>query len=257
VLENAPESAPSAADPGVLAGALEVSGLIFAYSPDRPKVLEDVSFKAEPGQFVAIVGPSGSGKSTLMSLILGFDQPQSGMVLYDGKELARLNRKAVRRQLGIVRQNGRLLAGAIHQNILGLHPGTLEDAWAAAELAGIAADIRALPMGMHTVLNEGVPTLSGGQIQRLLIARSLAGKPRILLLDEATSALDNRAQAEISHNIEQLGVTRIVIAHRLSTVRNADVIHYLEAGRILESGSFDALVRSGGPFAAFARRQLL
>lgn len=257
ILETAPETAPTAVDPGPLAGAVEVSALTFSYGPDRSAVLTDVSFKIEPGQFVAIVGPSGSGKSTLMNLILGFDQPKSGTVLFDGKELSRLNRTAVRRQIGIVRQNGRLLAGSIYDNILGLHPGTLEDAWEAAELAGIADDIRALPMGMHTVLNEGMPTFSGGQIQRLLIARGLAGKPRILMLDEATSALDNRTQADISYNIERLGVTRIVVAHRLSTVRNADVIHYFEAGRLVESGTFDSLIQSDGRFASFTRRQVL
>ena len=257
ILGTAPENPPAAADPGTLTGAVEVSALTFAYGPDLPPVLNNVSLKVEPGQFVAIAGPSGCGKSTLMNLILGFDQPQSGTVLFDGRELSRLNRPAVRRQIGIVRQNGRLMAGSIYENILGLHPGTLKEAWEAAELAGIADDIRALPMGMHTILNEGVPTFSGGQIQRLLIARGLAGRPRILMLDEATSALDNRAQGTISGNIERLGITRIVVAHRLSTVRNANVIHFFEAGQIVESGTFDALMEADGRFASFTRRQFL
>jgi len=257
ILDTAPESPPAAADPGTLAGAIEASALTFAYAPGATPILQEVSFRVEPGHLVAVVGPSGCGKSTLVNLLLGFDRPQAGTVLFDGRELGSLDRAAVRRQIGIVRQNGRLLAGSIYENILGLHSGTPEDAWTAADLAGVADDIRALPMGMHTVINEGVPTFSGGQIQRLLIARALAGKPRILIFDEATSALDNRAQAEVTGNVERLGITRIVVAHRLSTVRNADVIHFLEAGRIVESGTFDALLETDGRFAAFARRQFL
>ena len=257
ILGTAPENPPSALDPGKLEGAIEASSLSFAYGRDLPLVLDGLSFKIEPGQFVAFAGPSGCGKSTLMSLMLGFDAPRSGTVLFDGRELAHLDRTKLRRQIGIVRQSGRLFAGSIYENILGLHPGTLDDAWEAAELAGIADDINALPMGMHTVVNEGVSTFSGGQVQRMLIARGLAGRPRILILDEATSALDNVAQAEVSRNIERLGITRIVVAHRLSTVRNADVIHFLEGGRIVESGPFDALAAANGRFAAFSARQLL
>lgn len=257
VLDTPPESSPAAHNPGALVGSVEVSGISFRYGSDLPMVLNDVSFMAEPGRFIAITGPSGSGKSTLIKLMLGFDEPQAGAILFDGQEMSRLNRTAVRRQIGVVRQNGRLLAASIHENILGLHPGTLQDAWNAAELAGVADDIRALPMGMHTILNDGATTLSGGQVQRLLIARALAGNPRILMLDEATSALDNRAQEQVSQNIERLGMTRIVVAHRLSTVRHADVIHFLESGRIVESGTFDALMASNGHFARFAQRQLL
>jgi NHLM bacteriocin system ABC transporter ATP-binding protein len=257
LLTAAPEAFDLAQSPGELRGELEVSSVSFRYDEEAPLVLDDVSIRAEPGSFVAIVGPSGCGKSTLMSLILGFNQPTTGAVLYDGRDLSTVNKPMVRRQIGVVRQGGKLVSGSIFENILGVHNGTIDDAWEAAEAAGIADDIRSLPMGLHTVLNEGVPSFSGGQIQRLLIARALVGKPRILLLDEATSALDNVTQANVSASIERLGVTRVVIAHRLSTIRNADVIHFMHRGQIAESGAYDDLMRRDGLFAAFALRQTL
>ena len=257
LLENTPETAPSAKDPGRLSGAVEVSNLVFSYGPGLPLVLDGVSLRIEPGQFAALCGPSGSGKSTLASMILGLDSPAAGAVLFDGQDLARLDRAAVRRQIGVVRQAGRMIAGSIFDNILGMHTGTLDDAWAAAELAGIADDIRAMPMGMHTVLSEGTSTFSGGQVQRMLMARALIGKPRMLILDEATSALDNITQAQVTESIERLGVTRIVIAHRLSTIRNADAIHFMEAGKLAESGSYEQLMAANGRFANFATRQTL
>ena len=257
LLTETPESSDWAQEPGELRGELEVSSASFAYETDSPLVLNNVSIRAEAGKFIAIAGPSGCGKSTLMGLILGFIQPTSGTVLYDGHDLSTLNKAAVRRQIGVVRQGGKMIGGSVFENILGMHDGTIDDAWAAAEAAGIADDIRAMPMGLHTVLNEGVPTFSGGQIQRLLLARALVGKPKILLLDEATSALDNVTQAGVSENIERLGVTRIVIAHRLSTIRNADTIHFFDRGRVAESGSYDELMARNGLFAAFASRQNL
>jgi NHLM bacteriocin system ABC transporter ATP-binding protein len=257
LLNNAPETAPSAKAPGRLSGAIEVSNAVFSYGANLGPVLNGVSVRIEAGSFTALCGPSGSGKSTLANLILGLDSPSAGAVLFDGQDLAGLNRAAVRRQIGVVRQSGRMVAGSIFENILGMHTGTLDDAWAAADLAGIGDDIRAMPMGMHTVLAEGVSTFSGGQVQRMLMARALVGKPRILMLDEATSALDNLTQAAITSRIERLGVTRIVIAHRLSTIRNADAIHFMEGGKIAESGTFDQLIALKGRFADFVTRQTL
>jgi ABC-type bacteriocin/lantibiotic exporter with double-glycine peptidase domain len=190
-------------------------------------------------------------------MLLGVDTPAGGMVLYDGHDLMQLDRRLLRRQIGVVRQGGRLLAGSIFENIMGLHQGTLQDAWHAAEIAAIADDIRAMPMGMHTVLNEGTAAMSGGQVQRLLIARALAGRPRMVVLDEATSALDNVTQSIVSRNIDRLGITRVVVAHRLSTVMQADMIHFLEHGRVAESGNAQALIAAGGRFASFIQRQSL
>jgi ABC-type bacteriocin/lantibiotic exporter with double-glycine peptidase domain len=216
-----------------------------------------VTFRVAAGSFTAIVGGSGSGKTTLLALALGFSRPDRGAVLFDDQDLAGLDVAAVRRQIGVVRQGGRLLGGSLMENIRGMHDCTLDEAWQAAELAGIANDIRAMPMGMHTAVIEGSAGFSGGQVQRLLLARALTGQPRILILDEATSALDNVTQAEVVENISRLGITRIVVAHRLSTIRHADAIHFLHEGAIVESGTFDELMRAGGRFADFARRQTL
>lgn len=255
ILDTAPETAPFARDPGTLSGAVELSSVSYRHDPNGPLVVDDVSLRIEPGQFVALTGPSGSGKTTIVNLILGFEVPESGSVLISGVDLGKLDKTSVRRQIGIVAQNGRLMPGSIFENLTGLHDGKLEDAWQAAELAGIADDIRALPMGMHTLINEGASTLSGGQVQRLLLARALIAKPRLLLLDEATSALDGRTQASVMANIEKLGVSRLVIAHRLGTVRNADVIHFVVGGKIVQSGHYEELMQADGPFAAFAHRQ--
>jgi ABC-type bacteriocin/lantibiotic exporter with double-glycine peptidase domain len=205
---------------------------------------------------VAFVGPSGSGKSTLFRLLLGFEQPQAGSIYYDGQDLVSLDVQAVRRQLGVVLQNGKVLAGDILTNIVGSTLRTLEDAWEAARLSGLEEDIHQMPMGMHTVVPEGGSTLSGGQRQRLLIARALVSRPRIVLFDEATSALDNRTQAVVSEGLNRLRATRIVIAHRLSTVRHADRIYVLEAGRVVQQGRYEELAGQPGLFADLARRQL-
>jgi ATP-binding cassette subfamily C protein len=205
---------------------------------------------------VAFVGPSGSGKSTLLRLLLGFERPERGAVHYDGRNLAALDVTAVRRQLGVVLQAGRLMPGSLLENIRGGGLLTLDEAWAAARHAGLEEDIRALPMGMHTVIGEGSSTLSGGQRQRLLIARALARQPRILFLDEATSALDNRTQAMVSRSLEQLQCTRVVIAHRLSTVVNADRIHVLTEGRIVQTGTYEELAAQEGLFRDLVRRQV-
>jgi ATP-binding cassette subfamily C protein len=244
------------ADPGELRGAIEMSHVSFRYAEDGPLILDDVSFTAEPGEFVAFVGPSGAGKSSVMRILLGFEEPELGTVRFDGKDIESLDPRALRRQMGVVVQTARLMAGDIFTNIVGARPLSVEDAWEAAETAGVKADIEALPMGMHTFVSEGAGTFSGGQKQRLLIARAVVGRPRILLFDEATSALDNKTQAHVSEAIEHLRATRIVIAHRLSTVRSADKIVVLEAGKIVQQGRYDDLIEVEGPFRRLAMRQL-
>ncbi len=218
---------------------------------------EDVSLRIAAGEYVAIVGPSGSGKSSLFRLLLGFEKPEAGTVFFDGKAIDTLDVSAVRRQLGVVMQNAKLATGSIYDNICGGIQLPLEQVWEAARLAGLDDDIRAMPMGMNTVVAEGVNTLSGGQQQRIMIARAVARRPRILLLDEATSALDNRSQAIVSTSLGNLNVTRIVIAHRLSTVRQADRIVVLVDGKVAQTGSFAELSNAPGTFASFAQRQLL
>ncbi len=256
ILEAVPETTDAKSDPGTLSGRIEAHHLTFSYRPDVPATLLDVSLAARPGEFVAIVGPSGSGKSTLLRLLLGFEQPDTGSVFFDGQDLAGLDVRAVRSQIGVVLQSGRIMAGDFFSNIVGLGAHTLDDAWAAARLAGLDDDIRAMPMGMHTVVSEGASTLSGGQRQRLLIARAIVNRPRILFFDEATSALDNRTQAIVSNSLAQLNATRIVIAHRLSTVQHADRILVMEQGRIVQSGRHATLINRDGPFAELARRQV-
>jgi ATP-binding cassette subfamily C protein len=254
---SAPEvSSGGGIDPGELRGAVELSHIAFRYGGGGPAVLEDVSFAAAPGEFVAIVGPSGAGKSTLFRVLLGFEEPESGTVSYDGQSLSDLDARAVRRQLGVVIQNARILAGTIFQNIVGAANLTLDDAWDAARIAGIAEDIARLPMGMHTFISDSAAAFSGGQRQRLLIARAVVARPRVLLFDEATSALDNRTQAAVSAALDELQATRIVIAHRLSTIRHADQILVVERGRITERGRYDELMDRGGPFSTLARRQI-
>ncbi|PSB54997.1 hypothetical protein C7B77_16415 [Chamaesiphon polymorphus CCALA 037] len=255
ILDAAPEVDRHQRDPGKLSGQLAIESVNFRYQPAGQLILQDVSLHAEPGEFIAIVGPSGSGKSTLLRLLLGFEQPESGRVVYDGRDLAGLDVHSVRRQLGVVLQNGRLNSASIFDNIVGNSLTTLEEAWEAAARAGLAADIQAMPMGMHTVVSEGGANLSGGQRQRLQIARALALKPKILLFDEATSALDNQTQAMVSASLGLLNVTRIAIAHRLSTIRNADRIYVLDRGRIVQSGNFTELAHQQGLFARLIDRQ--
>ncbi len=256
ILNAVPESDEAKADPGELLGDIELSDVSFRYAADGPLVLDQVSFRARPGQFVALVGPSGSGKSTILRLLLGFEKPEAGTIHLDAQDLDGLDLPAVRRQMGVVLQSGQLSPGSIYSNIVGSAPYTLDDAWEAARQSGLDADIKRMPMGMHTMVMEGGAGLSGGQRQRLLIARAIVGRPRILLFDEATSALDNRTQAVVTESLARLQTTRIVIAHRLSTVINADRIHVVDAGRIVESGSYDELMALGGVFFQLAARQL-
>ena len=256
ILVAKPELDLSKTDPGRLTGRLSLDHATFRYRQDGPLNLDDVCIYAQPGEFIALVGPSGSGKSTVFRLLLGFETPESGAVKYDGQDLSGLDISAVRRQLGVVLQNGRINTASIFNNISSGAVITMDEAWEAAHLAGFADDLEAMPMGMHTVISEGGTNLSGGQRQRLLIARALVLKPRILLFDEATSALDNRTQAIVSASLEQLQVTRIVVAHRLSTIRHADRIYVIEAGRVVQQGSFEELAAQKGLFIQLMARQM-
>jgi len=256
ILEELPEVNERKADPGLLQGRLEIDHVVFQYRDDGPIILDGVSVRAEPGEFIALVGPSGSGKSTLLRLILGFETPQSGSIFFDGQELGGLDVYSVRRQLGVVLQQGRINSGSLFENIVCGTQIPLNDAWEAARATGFEDEIAAMPMGMHTIISEGGTNLSGGQRQRLLLTRALVHKPRLLMLDEATSALDNQTQAVVSESLEQLAVTRIVIAHRLSTIRKADRIYVVESGRIAQEGSFDELSQQEGLFARLMARQM-
>ena len=255
ILQATPEVDAEKADPGGLSGRLAIDHTVFRYRQEGALILDDVSIHAEPGEFIALVGPSGSGKSTLLRLLLGFDVPESGTVSFDGQDLAGLDLNAVRRQLGVVLQHSRLMAGSIFENIAGSALISMDEAWEAAKMAGFASDVEAMPMGMHTMVSEGGSNLSGGQRQRLLIARALALRPRLLLFDEATSALDNRTQAIVSESLDRLNVTRIVVAHRLSTIRNADRIYVLQNGRLMQQGRFEELAKQSGLFRQLMQRQ--
>jgi ATP-binding cassette subfamily C protein len=219
-------------------------------------VLKNLSISIGAGEFVALVGPSGCGKSTLCRLLLGFEKADSGAIYFDGQDLAGLDRVAVRRQIGVVLQNGQLTAGDIFSNIVGASRLSMDDAWEAVKLAGMESDLRSMPMGMHTMISEGGSTISGGQKQRLMVARAIVRKPKILLFDEATSALDNTTQAIVTNSIATLRATRIVVAHRLSTIIGADRIFFIEQGRVVETGTFQQLMQLNGRFKALAERQL-
>ena len=256
ILETTPESDDTKPSPGILDGFIDVNHVSFRYTTEGPLILDDVSLIAEPGEFIAIVGSSGSGKSTLLRLLLGFDFPVSGSLYYDGKDVSKVDMVELRRQMGVVLQNGQILESSILENITGSTGLSMKEAWEAAEMVGCKKDIEEMPMQMHTYVTVGGGTLSGGQRQRILIARAIIRKPRIILFDEATSALDNITQAIVSHSLEALRATRVVIAHRLSTIINADRIYVLEKGRIVESGTYEELMKLEGLFAKLAQRQI-
>jgi len=255
ILETAPEDAGHHGERHDPAGAIELRNVSFAY-PGGPRVLHGVSLAIAPGEFVAIVGASGSGKSTLLRLLLGFEAPDEGTVAYDGRDLAGLDLRYLRRRIGTVLQGGKLWAGDLLSNIVAAHAVGVDAAMEAAKRAGLQRDIEAMPMGLYTVVGEGLSTLSGGQRQRVLIARALVGNPRILLLDEATSALDNVSQATVLQGLASLEATRVVIAHRLNTVRGADRIVVLDHGRVVQQGTFASLAAEAGPFRAMLARQV-
>ncbi|MFF3745674.1 NHLP bacteriocin export ABC transporter permease/ATPase subunit [Streptomyces kronopolitis] len=256
VLDEKPEVRGASAQPGALTGAIEAKKLSFRYTDDGPLVLDDVSLRVRPGEFVAVVGPSGCGKSTLLRLLIGFDKPTSGSVLYDGQDLSALDQAAVRRQCGVVLQNAQPLTGSILDCICGAEAFTQEEAWAAAEMAGLAEDIKRMPMGLHTMISGGA-AISGGQRQRLMIAQALVRRPRMLFFDEATSALDNETQRIVSDSTRKLSASRLVIAHRLTTVMDADRVIVMADGRIVEQGRpAELLADTGGALHDLVRRQL-
>jgi len=250
-----PEVDQSKANPGKLRGNVELSHVVFRYPGGSRNVIDDVSFTIHEGEMVALVGGSGSGKSTLMRLLLGFEKPLSGAIRYDGMDLNSLDVHEVRGQIGTVIQNAQIMSDDIYKNIIGASNLSIEDAWTAARLVSLDRDIEEMPMGMHTFLAEGGRTLSGGQRQRILLARALVRKPCMMLLDEATSALDNGTQAVVTESLNRLNITRVVIAHRLSTIMNADRIVVLEKGRVVQEGTYQALIACPGPFQELARRQ--
>lgn len=258
ILKAEPEVAADKDTVTSVSGSIEMSHISFRYDDNAPWVLQDMNLKIKAGEYVAIVGRTGCGKSTLVRLMLGFETPANGSVFYDHHDLARVDPRSLRKQIGVVIQNGDLFQGDIYSNIVISAPQlTLEQAWEAAELAGIADDIREMPMGMHTIISEGQGGISGGQKQRLMIARAIAPKPKILIFDEATSALDNKTQKQVSDALDQLKCTRIVIAHRLSTIRNCDRILVMDKGAIVEEGTYDSLIQKNGMFADLVARQRL
>ena len=258
ILKTEPETAENREMVTRLSGSIELSNVCFRYTEDMPWVVDGLNLKIRAGEYVALVGTTGCGKSTLMRLLLGFETPEKGAIYYDGKDMSKLDLRSLRRRIGTVTQDGSLFQGDIYSNIVISAPElSLDAAWEAAELAGIADDIRAMPMGMHTLISEGQGGVSGGQKQRLMIARAVAPKPKILMFDEATSALDNKTQKQVSRALDSLKSTRIVIAHRLSTIRNCDRILVLDRGKIIEDGSYDELIAQNGLFAELVARQRL
>lgn len=255
ILTEIPEKTETGIKPKELDGSIEVSHLKFRYKEEAPLILDDVSVTIEPGEYVAIVGPSGSGKSTLLRLLLGFESPTEGSVYFDQTDISLFDIKALRRRFGVVLQHGKLQAGSIFENIVGTSNLTIDDAWEAARMAGLDKDINELPMGMHTVVPEGGGSFSGGQQQRILIARSLVHKPDILMFDEATSALDNISQKTVADSLSNLKITRIAIAHRLSTIREVDKVIVLNKGRIEQYGTFEQLSAEEGLFKEMINRQ--
>ena len=257
-LKTAPETAERKEIVTRLSGGIELDHVSFRYDEASPLVLDDLSLKIKPGEYIAVVGRTGCGKSTLVRLLLGFEKPEKGAIYYDGRDIESLDLPSLRRKIGTVMQDAGLFQGDIYSNIVITAPElTQAQAWEAAETAGIASDIRAMPMGMHTIVSEGQGGISGGQRQRLMIARAIAPKPKLLIFDEATSALDNRTQKQISEALDAMGCTRIVIAHRLSTIRHCDRILVLDGGRLVEEGGYDELIEQGGFFAELVERQRL
>ena len=258
LMEAEPEKHSGRESVATITGNIELSHVTFRYEKEGRKIIDDLSLKIPARQYVAIVGKTGCGKSTLLRLLLGFEQPESGAIFYDRKDIQTLDLGSLRKLIGTVLQEGELFSGSIFENITISAPNlSLQEAWDAAEIAGIADDIRAMPMGMSTVLQEGGGGISGGQKQRIMIARAVAPKPKLLLLDEATSALDNITQKQVSDALDRMRCTRIVIAHRLSTIRHCDRILVMDGGKIVEDGKYEQLIEKGGVFAELVERQRL
>lgn len=258
ILKTEPESAETKTMVTSLSGNIELSNVSFRYNETMPYVVNGMSLKIRAGEYIGIVGTTGCGKSTLMRLLLGFETPEKGAIYYDNKDMSKLDMRSLRRCIGAVTQDGSLFQGDIYSNIVISAPElTLDEAWEAAEIAGIADDIRDMPMGMNTLISEGQGGISGGQKQRLMIARAVAPKPKVLMFDEATSALDNKTQKKVSEALDGLKCTRIVIAHRLSTIKHCDRILVLDKGKIMEDGTYDELIEKNGLFAELVERQRL
>ena len=258
IMQAVPEAYEIKKNVTELKGSIELSHVSFSYKEGLPNVINDLSLKIDSGKYIAIVGATGCGKSTLVRLLLGFEKPQKGLITYDKKDITKLDLCSLRKKIGVVMQDGKLFCGDIYSNIVITAPElSVEDAWEAAEIASVADDIRDMPMGMQTEICEGQGGISGGQKQRLMIARAVAPKPKILIFDEATSALDNITQRKVSDAINSLKCTRIVIAHRLSTIKHADRIICLENGRIAEEGTYEKLIEKNGLFAGLVERQRL
>lgn len=257
-LEIAPETSEGREIVTDITGSVDLEHVSFRYDDSMPYVLDDLSLKVKPGEYLAVVGKTGCGKSTLVRLLLGFEKPEKGAVYYDGKDINNLDLPSLRRKIGTVMQDAGLFQGDIYSNIVITAPELgMDEAWEAAEKAGIADDIREMPMGMSTYVSEGSGGISGGQRQRLMIARAIAPKPKLLIFDEATSALDNKTQRQVSEALDEMGCTRIVIAHRLSTIKHCDRIVVLDGGHIIEDGTYDELIKKGGFFAELVERQRL
>lgn len=258
IFEAVPEDDDSKEVPGPLSGRVSFEHVSFAYSKGSKNVLNDISLDIKPGEYVGIVGPSGCGKSTLLKLLLGFETPETGSVMVDQKDLRAMNKSAYRRQLGVVLQNGNLISGTIYENITITAPeANLARVNEVVQQVGLKDDIAQMPMGLHTMLGENCNTISGGQKQRILIARAICGNPKILIFDEATSALDNLTQAAVSSSLDKMNKTRIVVAHRLSTIKNCDRIIVFDNGEIVQQGTYDTLMDDkNGLFYALASRQI-
>ena len=258
ILQAVPEQSVGKRVVSSLSGKIELNQVVFRYSEDAPAILNGIDLKIEPGEYIAVVGRSGCGKSTLMRILLGFEEPEQGTVYYDDYDIESIDKQSLRRRIGTVLQNGKLFTGDIYSNITITAPWMSEDdAWEAAEKAGMAEDIRRMPMQMHTMITEGGGGISGGQKQRLLIARAICPKPSILMFDEATSALDNLTQKIVTDSLDEMNCTRIVIAHRLSTIRDCDRIIVLDHGKIAEDGTYEELLAKGGIFTELVNRQLM
>ncbi len=256
ILEAIPEVTEQKKDPGNLEGRIEINNVSFRYSAEGTLVLKNISLSVNKGEYVAFVGASGSGKSTLLRLLLGFEESEEGNIFYDNYNVKDLDIQAIRRQLGVVLQNGSLISGDIYSNIIGPHNLSVDIAWDAARAAGLDKDIEGFPMGMHTMIAEGGGSISGGQKQRILIARALVNKPRVIYFDEATSALDNKTQSIVTESLDSLQATKIVVAHRLSTIIKADKIYVFDKGELVENGNYEELMAKNGLFAELAKRQI-
>ena len=257
ILEQLPESVEDAAIPGNLTGEIEMNNVTFAYDEESGPVIKNLSLHVKPGEYIGLVGSSGSGKSTVLRLLLGFEKPQLGKIYYDGQDIDSLDKRELRKKFGVVLQDGGLIQGTIHENITITAPNTkLRRVHDVLKEVGLYEEVMEMPMGLHTVMAENSGTISGGQKQRILIARAIVNQPKIIFFDEATSALDNVTQSTVVESLEKIQATKIVIAHRLSTVINCDRILVLEHGELIEEGNYQELMEKRGRFYELAIRQI-